>query len=115
MGLKGMRLPGIDHHSPGLVDRVGNVIDGDDGGRAVEQIRQMAFAVGMGAHRSIELIDADPTERPMADCQRRAHPSPPSAHVFVLFAQLKAGGASLTSGYRRTGETAASKKTDRQT
>jgi hypothetical protein len=32
-----------------------------------------------------------------------------------LFAQLKAEGPPLTSGYRRTGKTAEGKKTDRQT
>ena len=71
--MKGMRLPRVDGDSGTFVDQVRNVANRHHCGRAAEMEGQMALAMGVGAHRLVELVDGHAAERPVTDRQSGAH------------------------------------------
>jgi hypothetical protein len=62
-----MRLPGVDGDARRLVDKMGNVLDGNDRRRPAEKEGEMTLAMRMRAHRLVQPIDGYAAKRSMTD------------------------------------------------
>ena len=93
-----MRLPRVDGDPGGLVDQMGNIVDRNDRRRAAEKEGQMAFAMGVGAHR---LDRAGRRSRGQTTHDRppeRCSSAPSQRRTACFIAGLNDGRAPLTSG-----------------
>ena len=76
--VKRVRLPRVYRDPRGLIDAVRDLVDGDDGRRAAEVKGQMAFAMSVRAHRSVELVHRHPAKRAMTHRQGGTHTLSPN-------------------------------------
>jgi hypothetical protein len=78
-----MRLPRVDRDARSFINQMGNIRNGHHRRWAAELKGQMAFAMGMGAHRLVEPVDGYAAERAMTDRQSGTHRLTPNTHIIV--------------------------------